>query len=580
VLGLAVIGVAFVTVTFINAANQRAASAAGQAKAGTLVTAFVGDLSAGATASGAVQARRSAQLSLGATGTVDEVAVQVGDSVKAGDVLVQLNADALARAVASAQQNLVIQEANLAELRKDASAADLASAQASVASAQASLEKVQAGADPADIEASRASLSAAQEAYASLLDGPDENAVAQAEANLRNAEAALKQAQAKYDPVSWRSDIGRLSQSLELEQATNNYQAALASYNSAVKDPAADQIQQARANVEQARANLQKLLDSPTPAELAAARAQLAQAEAQLASLTAGASTEKIAVAEAQVEQSRINLAEAEDNLAKATLVAPFDGVVTAVHVAEGEIAGGLAIEMADMHNLDVVLDVDEVDVGALAVGQPAVITLETWPGAEIDGEVVSIAPQATAGAGAIVSYEVRLSLGQTDLPVRIGMTANADLITAARQGVLLVPNQAITPDRAAGKYVSAPKCWGRSPDRAPISHRFGALTNLLANALRHTPAGGAIAVGVETTEAEVQMRVQDTGEGIAAEHLPLVFDRFYRTDRARDRDRGGAGLGLAIVRAMVAAHGGRVTAESPGLGQGSTFAIHLPRGV
>ena len=75
-------------------------------------------------------------------------------------------------------------------------------------------------------------------------------------------------------------------------------------------------------------------------------------------------------------------------------------------------------------------------------------------------------------------------------------------------------------------------------------------------------------------------MRVQDTGEGIAAEHLPLVFDRFYRTDRARDRDRGGAGLGLAIVRAMVAAHGGRVTAESPGLGQGSTFAIHLPRGV
>jgi multidrug efflux pump subunit AcrA (membrane-fusion protein) len=88
-----------------------------------------------------------------------------------------------------------------------------------------------------------------------------------------------------------------------------------------------------------------------------------------------------------------------------------------------------------------------------LAVGQPAIITLETWPDEEIAGEIVGIAPKPTVDNSAIVSYEVRLSLGETNLPVLIGMTAEADLITAAKEGVLLVPNQAITPDRAAGTY-------------------------------------------------------------------------------------------------------------------------------
>jgi len=72
---------------------------------------------------------------------------------------------------------------------------------------------------------------------------------------------------------------------------------------------------------------------------------------------------------------------------------------------------------------------------------------------AEIAGEIVSIAPKSSASNSAIVAYEVRLSLGETSLPVLIGMTAEADLITAAKEGVLLVPNQAITPDRSAGTY-------------------------------------------------------------------------------------------------------------------------------
>jgi signal transduction histidine kinase len=96
-------------------------------------------------------------------------------------------------------------------------------------------------------------------------------------------------------------------------------------------------------------------------------------------------------------------------------------------------------------------------------------------------------------------------------------------------------------------------------------------------NALRHTPEGGTITVSVEQSPDAVEIRVQDTGEGISAEQLPHIFDRFYRADDARSRDRGGTGLGLAIARANVEAHGGTVSVTSPGVGQGSTFTISLP---
>ncbi|MCB8982198.1 MAG: HAMP domain-containing protein [Ardenticatenaceae bacterium] len=103
------------------------------------------------------------------------------------------------------------------------------------------------------------------------------------------------------------------------------------------------------------------------------------------------------------------------------------------------------------------------------------------------------------------------------------------------------------------------------------------AVYNLLNNALRHTPENGEIWITVVEQSGRLHIRVHDTGEGIAAAHLPFVFDRFYRTDSARSRDRGGTGLGLAIVKAIVEAHEGEVTAVSPGLGLGSTFEIVLP---
>jgi signal transduction histidine kinase len=102
------------------------------------------------------------------------------------------------------------------------------------------------------------------------------------------------------------------------------------------------------------------------------------------------------------------------------------------------------------------------------------------------------------------------------------------------------------------------------------------ALTNLFDNALRHTPPGGRIRVTTQRAGQDTVVRVSDTGSGIPAEHLPRIFERFYRVDPGRSRQEGGTGLGLAIVKHLVEAHGGRVQAHSE-LGRGTTILLSFP---
>jgi two-component system sensor histidine kinase BaeS len=101
--------------------------------------------------------------------------------------------------------------------------------------------------------------------------------------------------------------------------------------------------------------------------------------------------------------------------------------------------------------------------------------------------------------------------------------------------------------------------------------------SNLLANAIHHTPPGGEIVVSSTVEGKQIVLTIRDTGEGIAPEQLPHLFDRFYRADTSRTRDTGGSGLGLAIVKALVEIHQGKVVAESAGHNKGSTFTVRLP---
>ena len=102
-------------------------------------------------------------------------------------------------------------------------------------------------------------------------------------------------------------------------------------------------------------------------------------------------------------------------------------------------------------------------------------------------------------------------------------------------------------------------------------------VANLLSNAVKFTPSGGRVEVSLTPRDSHAEIRVADTGQGIAAEFLPHLFQRFMQADTSSTRRQGGIGLGLAIVKALVERHGGTVHADSPGVGKGATFTIRMP---
>ena len=102
-------------------------------------------------------------------------------------------------------------------------------------------------------------------------------------------------------------------------------------------------------------------------------------------------------------------------------------------------------------------------------------------------------------------------------------------------------------------------------------------LSNYLSNALRHAPDGSTVTVRTAAANGRARISVTDHGQGLAADQLEVVFERFYRVDPARSRASGGSGIGLAIVRALAQAMGGRAWAESAGPGAGATFLLELP---
>jgi signal transduction histidine kinase len=153
--------------------------------------------------------------------------------------------------------------------------------------------------------------------------------------------------------------------------------------------------------------------------------------------------------------------------------------------------------------------------------------------------------------------------------------------LTSVAPDVLINTAVAAAADRFAAKGVTLqshagvdmPRLWA-DPDR--LAQVLG---NLLDNSLRHTPPGGQVEVAAIADNNQLTITVTDSGDGIAAEHLPHVFERFYRVDTARDRDHGGAGIGLAIAKALVEAQRGRLAVSSDGPGTGTTFTVTLPIG-
>lgn len=201
--------------------------------------------------------------------------------------------------------------------------------------------------------------------------------------------------------------------------------------------------------------------------------------------------------------------------------------------------------------------------------------------GAYLDGledGVVDLEPQTIAVLRAQGARLTRLAddlaaVTRAEAPT----TSLARERTAPRQ--LLEAAAAAASDRAeAAGVLLRVDCTPELPTVSVDRDRMGqVLGNLVDNALRHTPVGGSVTLSAKRGGTGIVLSVTDTGAGIPAEHLPRIFERFYRVDAARSRSDGGSGIGLAIVRALVEAHGGRVVALSEGPGRGTRIEMTLP---
>jgi HlyD family secretion protein len=358
-------------------------------------------IAATVSATGSIAPEAEITLTFELGGKVEEVFVEKGQTVKAGGPLAKLETASLELQVAQAQATLALNEAKLQQAKKEASVEDIAAAEADLASAKANYEEVKAGPNGEDLIV--------------------------AKADMEKAAIAVQKAQAEYDEVAWIPGVSALPQSAALQQASIDY--------------------------ERAKANYQKIAQPPTESELKSAWAQVVQAQTGLDKLRKNPEPEDVAIAQAQVDQAQAQLEEAQLKLNEAVITAPFDGVVASLGAEVGELvsSGTPMVVLVDISRFHIDVEVDEIDISQIAVGQEVLITLDALLDEEIAGHVGAIAPTASVDGG-VVSYVVTVAIESTGAPLLTGMSANTIITTARNENALVVPNRYIQIDRESGK--------------------------------------------------------------------------------------------------------------------------------
>jgi HlyD family secretion protein len=465
--GLAILVALIVAVPWILLSRLDRAALTGQSAQTTVriqpASAVIGAVSA----SGNIALSQEHYVTLGVDGIIAQVLVKPGDPVRAGDLLLALDTVELERTVRRAELNVQSQVNRQQQLEQDANVQDLAAAQGNLASALENLALVRAGPSNAEIAAARSNLSSTSARYEELLAGPSEAELLQLSAEMRRREVALAQAQEAYNAVAWLNSVGMTPQAAELQQATIDYETAVANFEQATAAAAQSEIQSALSSMQSAQSQLDDLLRRPTEGDVAAAEAQVAQAQANLNALLEGATETELRDVQISLEQSLVDLQEAYANLAKAQVSAPVDGTILTVDADVGRQGsrGMIVFTLADTTQLELTINVAEVDISQVELGQQSEITIDALPGQLFRGQVASIAPAGDASTN-LVNYPVTIHLvSPTDAaaadiaasneaagdvaslaPVRAGMTAVATLVdtdSALRDG-WLVPTSAL----------------------------------------------------------------------------------------------------------------------------------------
>jgi HlyD family secretion protein len=381
-------------------------------------------------AKGRVLPVERAALSMASGGIVAEAPAREGEMVKADDLILRLRDERQQAALAEARAGLSAAKAQLETLKAGARPQELAAAQAGLEAAQARAARLQEGGREGDVAAARANVAAAQAGLTRLYQGADANTKIASQAELANAEAALRNAQSAYDKVKDRSDVGMLPESLQLEQATNAYNAAKARLDEVNAAPKADRVAQANAAIKQAQAELDRLIDPATAASMAEAEAAVRQAQAQVDLLKAGARQQEIAATQAAVAQAEAGVRQAQAALNDTELRAPFDGLLAVLPVRVGEQVGpGAPIaEIGDVSGWQVETDdLSELDVVRVQPGAAVTLTFDAIPGVELKGVVERVQAKGEKKLGDM-TYTAIIRIENADPRLLWNMTAIATL--------------------------------------------------------------------------------------------------------------------------------------------------------
>ena len=412
-----------------------------------------GNLTAAVTASGALTSPETAPVAWQVAGTVGAVHVKVGDQVKAGDVLLELDPNKLDVSFVQNQATLLTDQTALANLLAGATQQQIQAAQLTI------IQDTQAVTTAQNTLNSMLNPSVAYyqqqliQAQYALSATQQTSQVTEFQVSLNAAQAALTTAANNLQSVK---DLnarypGYGDQHSRLTNAQTAYDSALTTYqtqqfayeqahnNNSVSLLSAQQaLATAQANLKAAQSGPNSAAAALDRQQLATAQANLGQARIDLTNLLAGATITDVTAAKAKIAVDQALLS-------KTSLLAPFSGTVTELDTKSGipVSAGTQAVVLADLSSLNVQIQVAEVDISKIKLGQEADLTLDALSGEGYTGTVSAIGYVGVSTQG-VVNFPVTLNIPAPDPALKVGMTASAAIVTQEHDNVLLVPNRAI----------------------------------------------------------------------------------------------------------------------------------------
>lgn len=432
-------------------------------------------------ATGTVRSAQTANMTWQTSGRVGEVKATLQQQVKAGEILASLDPTSLAQNILQAQVDLINAQNSLDDLMKP-NPLQIAQAQEALDQAQTQLDNLLNPSPLALAEAEIALLNA-QDAFEKAQTQVDRlsrgrgsaEQINLARANYLLAQDRVDQMQDVYNntPGNSDEDPAKAMALGNLEGAKTDRDRALANLNWYLGSPSETEVAEkeadlalAQARLEEAESNLADL-QNPTETTLALARARVEDAQETLDKLLHGPAEDDLTIAQTRVTQ-------AQASLNQASLAAPFDGIVTEMQVLPGDLVspGIPAFRIDDLSVLYVDLEVSEVDIHLVQVGQPVSIEFDAILDYTYQGEVVRIGQVGTATQGA-VSFIVTVRLLDPDPLVRSGMTAIANITVAQEDDILQLPSRAIQ-EQSGKRFVYVLPAGGSITDARQVFVQVG----------------------------------------------------------------------------------------------------------